>query len=47
MATRGSFPGWYSYRGVKLTTRLHLVPRSTMVELYFHSLIRLHGTVIN
>jgi hypothetical protein len=29
--------------GVKLTTHLHLVPRSKIVELYLHSPIRLHG----
>jgi hypothetical protein len=31
-----------SGREVKLTTDLHLVPKSRMVELYFHSTIRLH-----
>jgi hypothetical protein len=31
---------------VKLTTD-HLVPRSRMVELYFHSLTCLHGMVLN
>jgi hypothetical protein len=35
--------GW----NVKLTTHLHLVPSSGMVELYFHSPIRLHGMVLN
>jgi hypothetical protein len=35
------------YRGVKLTTNLHLVPRSRMVELYLHSPIRLLGVVLN
>jgi hypothetical protein len=39
-------PG-YSSSGVKLTTHLHLVPRSRMVELYMHSPIRLHGAVLN
>jgi hypothetical protein len=34
-------------RGVKLTTRFHLVPRSKMVQLYLHSTIRLHGVVLN
>jgi hypothetical protein len=34
-------------RGVKLTTHLHLVSRSRMVELYLRSLIRLHGKVLN
>jgi hypothetical protein len=32
---------------VKRITQLHLVPRSTVVELYLHSPIRLHGVVIN
>jgi hypothetical protein len=34
-------------RGVRLTTHLHLVPRSRLVELYLHSLICLHGVVLN
>jgi hypothetical protein len=34
-------------RGEKLTTHLHLVPRPRKVELYFHSLICLHGIVLN
>jgi hypothetical protein len=34
-------------RGVKLTTRTHLVPTSRKVELYLHSPIRLHGVVLN
>jgi hypothetical protein len=34
-------------RSVKLTTHLHLVPRLRMVELYLHSLIRLHGVMLN
>jgi hypothetical protein len=29
--------------GMKLTTHLHLVPRSRMVDLYLHSPWRLHG----
>jgi hypothetical protein len=33
--------------GMKLTTHLHLVPRSRMVELYLHSPICLHGVVLN
>jgi hypothetical protein len=33
--------------GRELTTNLHLVPRSRMVELYFHFPIRLHGVVLN
>jgi hypothetical protein len=36
-----------SSRGVKLTTDLHLVTTSRMVELYLHSPIRLHGIVLN
>jgi hypothetical protein len=39
----GSFPG----RGVKLTTHLHPVPRSRVVELYLHSPTCLHGIVLN
>jgi hypothetical protein len=31
---------------VKMTTHLQLVPRKRMVELYFHSPIRLHGIVL-
>jgi hypothetical protein len=34
-------------QGVKLVAHLSLVPRSRMVELYFHSLIRLHVLVLN
>jgi hypothetical protein len=34
-------------RDVKLTTSLHLVPRSRMVELYLHSPMCLHGVVLN
>jgi hypothetical protein len=33
--------------GVKLTTHLHLVPRSRMMELHLHSPIRLHGILLN
>jgi hypothetical protein len=44
---RELFPGGKSGRGSKLTTHLLLVPRSRMVELYLHSLIRLHGIVLN
>jgi hypothetical protein len=32
-------------RSVKLTTHLHLLPRSRLMELYFHSPIRLHTAV--
>jgi hypothetical protein len=35
------------YQGVKLTTDLHQVLRSTMVALYLHSPICLHGIVLN
>jgi hypothetical protein len=37
----------YSFWGVKLTTHLHLMPRSRMSEQYPHSSICLHGTVLN
>jgi hypothetical protein len=37
MGTEGSFPGRSRGRGAKLTTNLHLVPRSRMMELYLHS----------
>jgi hypothetical protein len=36
-----------SGRGLKVTTHLHLVPRSRMVELYLNSLTLLHGVVLN
>jgi hypothetical protein len=36
-----------SIREVKLTTHLHLVLRSRMIELYDHSPICLHGIVLN
>jgi hypothetical protein len=36
-----------SGRGMKLTTHLHLVPRSRMEELYLHSPIRLHVWWLN
>jgi hypothetical protein len=32
---------------MKLTTHLQLVPRSRMVDLFLHSLIRLHDVVLN
>jgi hypothetical protein len=32
---------------VKLTTHMHLVPKSRMVELYLHSFIRLRGIALN
>jgi hypothetical protein len=43
---RELFSRGYSGRGVTITTYLHLVPRSRIVELYFHSLICLHGIVL-
>jgi hypothetical protein len=47
MGTGGSSPGRQSGRGVTLTTHLHLVPRSRMVELYLYSAIFLYGVVLN
>jgi hypothetical protein len=44
---RELFPWRYRCRSVKLTTHLHLVPTSRMVELYLHSPIRLHDIVFN
>jgi hypothetical protein len=44
---RGLFPQRESGRSVKLTTHLYLVPMSTMVEVYLHSLMYLHGMVLN
>jgi hypothetical protein len=32
--------------GVKLPIHLHVGPRPRMVELYLHSLIRLHGVML-
>jgi hypothetical protein len=42
------FRGCKADLAVELTTHLHLMPTSRMVELYFHSLIRvcLHGAVL-
>jgi hypothetical protein len=42
---RRLFPG-ENGRGVKLTTHLHIMPRSRVVELYLHSPC-LHGIVLN
>jgi hypothetical protein len=42
MGTGGSFPGRKAPGGVKLTTKLQLVPGSRMMELCVHSAIRLH-----
>jgi hypothetical protein len=36
-----------SGRDVKLQTRLHLVPRSRMLELYLLSSTLLHGMILN
>jgi hypothetical protein len=47
MGTGVFFPERKSGLGFKLTTYLHLVPRSRMVELYFHFPIRLHGMMLN
>jgi hypothetical protein len=47
MDTIGSNFRGYSGRGVKLTTHLHLVSRSKIVELYLHSPIYLLGVVLN
>jgi hypothetical protein len=47
LGTGGFLPWGRSGRGEKLTTHLHVVPRSRMVELYHHSPICLHGLVLN
>jgi hypothetical protein len=47
MGTGGSFPEVKAAGGVKLTTHLHLVMRSRIVQLHLHSLICLHGVVLN
>jgi hypothetical protein len=47
MGTVGSFAGSKAAWGVKLTTHLHLVSWSRMMELYLHSPIRFHGIVLN
>jgi hypothetical protein len=44
---RGLFPQDQSGQGVKLATHFHKVVWSSMVELYLHSSIRLHGVVHN
>jgi hypothetical protein len=56
MGTRGSFPRGINGRGVNLSTHLHAVPRSRMVELYrdhfifvnkiFYSFMELGPTMI-
>jgi hypothetical protein len=43
----GWFPGRLSGWGVKLSTRLHLMPRSRIVELYPHSPPSVRGIVRN
>jgi hypothetical protein len=43
----GLFPQGWSGLGTKLTTYLHIVPRSKKMELYLHSLICLSGIVLN
>jgi hypothetical protein len=40
------YRGW-SWWSMKLTTHLHLAPRSRMVELYLHSPIHLHGMMLH
>jgi hypothetical protein len=40
-------PGVKWDESVKLTTHLHVVPRSRMMKLYLHSHICLHGIVLN
>jgi hypothetical protein len=44
---RRLYPWGVKRPGVELTTHLHLVPSSRIVELYLHSPIRLDGTVLN
>jgi hypothetical protein len=34
------------YKGLKLTTHLHLVSRSRIVDLYLHFHVYLHGKVL-
>jgi hypothetical protein len=46
MGTGSFFLRGLSDQGVKLTTRLHLVPRSRMVVLYFNYPIHLDGVVL-
>jgi hypothetical protein len=47
MGTGGSLPKGKVAGGVKLTTHLHLVPRSRTVELYLHSSMCLHSIVLH
>jgi hypothetical protein len=45
---KGLFPQRVcSSRGVKMTTHLHLLPRSRIVLLYLHCPIHLRGIVFN
>jgi hypothetical protein len=44
VSPRAKLPGC---EAEKLTTHIHLVPRSRMVELYLNSPICLHGIVLN
>jgi hypothetical protein len=46
MDTGGPFPREYNCWVVKLTTHLHLMQRSRMVELYIHSPIRLYASCL-
>jgi hypothetical protein len=43
----GASPPGVKKSGLKMTTHLHLVPKSRRVELYLHSPIWLHGIVLN
>jgi hypothetical protein len=43
----GLFPRGQSDKVVKLTTHLHQLPKSRMVELYLHYPVCLHGVVLN
>jgi hypothetical protein len=47
MGNWAKFPEGKVEGGVKLTIHLYLLPRSRMMELYLHSPVRLHGTVLN
>jgi hypothetical protein len=44
---RGSLSRGQSARGVNLTTHLHLLPNSRMVELYLYSPIHFHCVAFN
>jgi hypothetical protein len=47
LLSNGLFPQGKSGRGMKLTTYLYPMPGPRMVELYIHSPICLHGTLLN